>query len=124
MLTKTRAEESIALAARTGYGLAVGWASWALAILALSQDDPLAADTALGLRRSAPAELTPSEQRVADLAAAGRTNREVAAQLFMSPKTVEANLARIYRKLGVRSRAELGAQLGTTRLIGPPPLQT
>ena len=46
-LTKARAEEAIALAARTGYGLAVGWASWALAILALSQDDPLAADTAL-----------------------------------------------------------------------------
>ena len=46
-LTKTRAEKSIALATRTGYGLAVWWASWALAILALSQDDPLAADTAL-----------------------------------------------------------------------------
>ena len=46
-LTKARAEEAIALAARTGYGLAVGWASWALAILALSQDDPLAADTVL-----------------------------------------------------------------------------
>ncbi len=269
-LTKARAEEAIALAARTGYGLAVGWASWALAILALSQDDPLAADTALaplaaqfeghipepivafvvpdeiealiglgrldraaglteafeeaagrlqrpwalmraarcralllaawgdgegaarkavealgrcagleltieavrtllvvgqierrqrrkavaaghlrraqeafeqmgaalwaerastelarvGLRRSAPAQLTSSEQRVVELAAAGRTNREVAAQLFMSPKTVEANLARIYRKLGVRSRAELGAQLATTAFIGHPPLQT
>jgi DNA-binding CsgD family transcriptional regulator len=269
-LTKARAEEAIALAARTGYGLAVGWASWALAILALSQDDPMAADTALaplaapfenhvpepivaflvpdeiealiglgrldraadlteafekaagrlerpwalmraarcralllaargdsegaaakaggalsrcaglelaiesartllvagqierrqrrkavaaghlrraqeafeqmgavlwaerartelarvGLRRSAPAQLTPSEQRVAELAAAGRTNREVAAQLFMSPKTVEANLARIYRKLGLHSRAELGAQLATTRFIGSPPPQT
>ena len=52
--------------------------------------------------------LTPSEQRVAELAAAGRTNREVAAALFISPKTVEANLARIYHKLGVHSRAELG----------------
>ena len=268
-LTRARAEEAIALAARTGYGLAVGWASWALAILALSQDDPLAADTALaplatrfedhipepivaflvpddiealiglgrleraagltevfeeaagrlqrpwalmraarcralllaargdgegaaakageavgrcagleltiesartllvagqierrqrrktvaaghlrraqeafeqmgaalwaerartelarvGLRRFAPAQLTSSEQRVAELAAAGRTNREVAAQLFISPKTVEANLARIYRKLGVRSRAELGAQLAT-RFTGSPPPQT
>jgi DNA-binding CsgD family transcriptional regulator len=46
---------------------------------------------------------------VADLAASGLTNRQVAAQLFMSPKTVEANLARVYRKLGIRSRAELGA---------------
>lgn len=57
-------------------------------------------------------QLTASEQRVARLAASGLTNREVAAQLFMSPKTVEANLARIYRKLGIRSRAELGARLG------------
>ena len=52
--------------------------------------------------------LTPSEQRVAELAAAGKTNRDVAAALFISPKTVEANLARIYRKLDIKSRAELG----------------
>jgi hypothetical protein len=52
--------------------------------------------------------LTVSEQRVAELAAAGMTNRDVAAALFISPKTVEANLNRIYRKLGIRSRAELG----------------
>jgi DNA-binding NarL/FixJ family response regulator len=39
----------------------------------------------------------------------GRTNREVAKELFISPKTVEANLARAYRKLGIASRAELGA---------------
>ena len=78
----------------------------------------------VGLRRSALAQLTPSEQRVAELAAAGQTNREVAAQLFISPKTVEANLARIYHKLGVRSRAELGAQAATTRFTGSPPPQT
>lgn len=52
--------------------------------------------------------LTPSERRVAELAASGMTNRAVAAALFISPKTVEANLARVYRKLGIRSRAELG----------------
>ncbi|BBY80076.1 transcriptional regulator [Mycolicibacterium pulveris] len=52
--------------------------------------------------------LTPSERRVAELAATGMTTREVAAALFVSPKTVEANLARIYRKLGIKSRAELG----------------
>ncbi|HET6733559.1 helix-turn-helix transcriptional regulator, partial [Mycobacterium sp.] len=52
--------------------------------------------------------LTPSERRVAELAASGMTNRDVAAALFISPKTVEANLARIYRKLGINSRAELG----------------
>jgi DNA-binding CsgD family transcriptional regulator len=57
-------------------------------------------------------ELTPAERRVAELAASGMTNRDVAAALFISPKTVEANLARIYRKLGIHSRAELGRQMG------------
>jgi DNA-binding CsgD family transcriptional regulator len=66
----------------------------------------------VGLRRAAPDELTASEERVAQLAATGLTNREVAAALFMSPKTVEANLARAYRKLGIHSRAELGARIG------------
>ena len=56
------------------------------------------------IRRGAPTELTPTEQRVADLAASGRTNRDVAKELFISPKTVEVNLARVYRKLGVTSR--------------------
>ena len=64
----------------------------------------------VGLRR-APDELTASEQRVAELAAAGMTNREVARAAFMSPKTVEANLSRVYRKLGIKSRAELGANV-------------
>jgi DNA-binding NarL/FixJ family response regulator len=57
--------------------------------------------------------LTPGEQRVAELAASGLTNRQVAAALFISPKTVEANLARVYRKLEIRSRAELGAHVAT-----------
>ena len=68
----------------------------------------------LGLR-AAPGELTESERRVAELAASGLTNRDVAAQLFISPKTVEANLSRAYRKLGIHSRAELGARLGAER---------
>ncbi len=55
--------------------------------------------------------LTPTEQRVAERAASGMTNREVAAALFISPKTVEHNLARVYRKLGIRSRAELGQRM-------------
>jgi DNA-binding CsgD family transcriptional regulator len=74
----------------------------------------------VGLRSPTPSLLTASERRVAELIAAGRTNREAAAQLFISPKTVEANLARVYRKLGVHSRAELGAQLaamGPTGLV-------
>jgi DNA-binding CsgD family transcriptional regulator/nucleoside-triphosphatase THEP1 len=53
-------------------------------------------------------ELTPSERRVAELAAEGLTNRDVAGKLFVSTKTVEANLTQIYRKLGIHSRAELG----------------
>jgi len=65
----------------------------------------------VGLRPVDRDALTESEQRVATLAASGLRNREVAAQLYMSPKTVEANLARVYRKLGIHSRAELGARL-------------
>lgn len=61
--------------------------------------------------RSPPGALTATEERVAELAASGMKNREVAAALFMSPKTVEANLARIYRKLGITTRAELGARM-------------
>jgi len=60
-------------------------------------------------------ELTQAEQRVADLVADGQTTKEVAAALFMAPRTVEAHLSRIYRKLGVRSRTEL-ARL---RMDGP-----
>jgi DNA-binding CsgD family transcriptional regulator len=51
--------------------------------------------------------LTPTERQVAELVAAGRTNREVAAALFMSSHTVEAYLTRIYRSLGIRGRTEL-----------------
>ena len=58
--------------------------------------------------RRAPAGLTPTEERIARLAASGLTNRGVAERAFVSAKTVEANLARVYDKLGVHSRAELG----------------
>ncbi|HEY9304872.1 MAG TPA: LuxR C-terminal-related transcriptional regulator [Mycobacterium sp.] len=58
--------------------------------------------------------LTPSEQRVADLAVTGMTNRDIAAALFISPKTVEVNLSRIYHKLGIRSRLELYQALGSS----------
>jgi DNA-binding CsgD family transcriptional regulator/tetratricopeptide (TPR) repeat protein len=76
-----------------------------------------------GLRRPAPGELTPSELRVAELAAAGLRNREIATAAFMSPKTVEANLARVYRKLGIRSRAELGARMTGLQAPGHPDRQ-
>lgn len=58
-------------------------------------------------RASSAVELTPTEQEVARHVADGRTNPEVAAAMFVSVKTVEANLTRIYRKLGVSSRREL-----------------
>jgi class 3 adenylate cyclase len=72
----------------------------------------------VGLRR-APEELTVTERKVAELAARGLINREIAAAAFISPKTVEANLARVYRKLGIRSRAELGARIESGRQAAP-----
>ncbi len=56
-------------------------------------------------------ELTASERRVAEFAAEGRANREIAEELFVIPKTVENHLTRVYAKLGVHSRRELTAAL-------------
>jgi ATP/maltotriose-dependent transcriptional regulator MalT len=56
--------------------------------------------------------LSSSERQVAELAASGMTNRNIAAAMYISPKTVESNLSRIYAKLGIRSRAELGQRIG------------
>jgi DNA-binding CsgD family transcriptional regulator len=67
--------------------------------------------TRIGGRALGPGALTPTEERVASLVAAGRTYREVADELFISPKTVQWNLSKIYRKLGIRSRGELAATL-------------
>jgi DNA-binding CsgD family transcriptional regulator len=61
----------------------------------------------VGGRRSLESELTPVEHRVTNLVAAGQTNREVAAALFVSVRTVEGHLGHVYQKLGVRSRTEL-----------------
>ncbi|HYI20738.1 MAG TPA: AAA family ATPase [Solirubrobacteraceae bacterium] len=58
-------------------------------------------------------ELTETERRIAELAAVGRSNREIAGELFVSERTVESNLTRAYRKLGVRSRTELARRLPT-----------
>jgi DNA-binding CsgD family transcriptional regulator len=68
----------------------------------------------IGVRSGAQVGLTPVEQRIAALVAEGCTNGEIAAKLSLSRKTVEANLSRTYRKLGVRSRTELAATLSTT----------
>jgi DNA-binding CsgD family transcriptional regulator len=65
----------------------------------------------LGLRAPAPAGVTATELRVAELTAKGMSARDVAGALFLSPRTVEAHLGRVYKKLGIRSRAELGTRL-------------
>lgn len=67
--------------------------------------------------RHAATVLTPTEERIARLAVDGLTNREIADRTFLSPKTVEVNLTRVYRKLGIRSRAVLASRLagGTDR---------
>jgi DNA-binding CsgD family transcriptional regulator len=65
----------------------------------------------IGGRAVAPDELTETERRIAELVVQGHTNREVAHALFVSVKTVEANLSRAYHKLGITSRRELGSRL-------------
>lgn len=82
------------------------WADQAAAELAATGDT--------AVRRGAPAQdaLTPQELQVARMLAGGRTTREAAAALFLSPKTVEHHLRHVYVKLGIRSRAELAEELG------------
>lgn len=59
------------------------------------------------------ATLTPTELVIADLAARGHRNMEIAHQLGLSPKTVEWSLTSVYRKLGVRSRTELALRVAS-----------
>jgi DNA-binding NarL/FixJ family response regulator len=78
------------------------------------------ADDELGRIRPAPnpspqngeaAPLTPTERRIARLVLAGRRNKEIGAEIFICESTVEAHLTRMYRKLGIRSRAALARAL-------------
>ncbi|MEA2607448.1 MAG: hypothetical protein QOI00_2205 [Chloroflexota bacterium] len=71
----------------------------------------------VGLRPRAPDELTETERRVAELAARGLSSRQIAEQAFLAPKTVGNVLGRVYEKLGIHSRAELGALM--TSGVGP-----
>jgi ATP/maltotriose-dependent transcriptional regulator MalT len=66
-------------------------------------------------RRPAGDELTETELRVAELATRGRSNRQIATELFMGVSTVEMHLSRVYRKLGIRSRAALTTRLAIVR---------
>jgi DNA-binding CsgD family transcriptional regulator len=90
-------EEAVELFERAG---AVVWADRARADVA-----------ALGLRRGPADELTPMEERIARAVADGATNREAAASLFLSQRTIEFHLSNVYRKLDLRSRTELAAVL-------------
>lgn len=75
-------------------------------------------------RRGPGAQLTATQRQICELAAAGLRNSEIAARLFLSGKTVEANLSQAYRKLGIRSRTELAAQLAAAgETIGFSPMR-
>lgn len=77
------------------------------------------------LRRRDPAaaeRLTPQELQIALVVASGATNREAGAALFLSPKTIEVHLGRVYRKLGIRSRTELARLVaGNETVLAPAP---
>jgi DNA-binding NarL/FixJ family response regulator len=102
---RTQLQQALATFEEAG---AVNWASRTRAELAR-----------VPVRRT-PTQLTATEETIASLAATGLTNRAIAERIYLSPKTVESNLARIYRKLGIHSRAELGRAMTERR----PPLET
>jgi DNA-binding CsgD family transcriptional regulator len=72
---------------------------------------------------TAPEQLTPQELQIALQVADGRTNREIAAAVFLSPKTVEYHLTHVYRKLGLHSRAELIRRFATEPLPADSPAE-
>jgi DNA-binding CsgD family transcriptional regulator len=97
-LARNPLEEAAAAFAQIGSS---GWADAAHSELAR-----------VGARRPAPqGALTPTEQRVASLAADGLSNKEIAAELFVTVNTVEKHLSHAYEKLGLRSRGQLAARL-------------
>ena len=73
----------------------------------------------IGLRPHAPDELTDTERRVAELAARGLSSRQIAERAFLAPKTVGNVLGRVYLKLGIHSRAELGALMSSGGIAAP-----
>ena len=98
---KRRASETLheSLALLEALGMAV-WAKRARAELAR-----------VGLRPTAPGTLSSTERRVAELAASGLNSRQSAEVVFLTPKSVGNVLGRVYEKLDIHSRAELGARM-------------
>jgi DNA-binding CsgD family transcriptional regulator len=97
-LADERLHEALAIFERLGNPV---WADRARAELAR-----------VGRRPAAPTALTETEQRVAELAAAGLSARQIAERAFLAPKTVSNVLGRVYAKLDIHTRAELGARMG------------
>ncbi|EHB55893.1 transcriptional regulator, LuxR family [Mycolicibacterium rhodesiae JS60] len=109
---RQRRAASTALVEAVGAFEAIGTALWAERARAeLARAD---AQSVEGLG------LTPAEQRVAERAAAGMSNKEIAVDLFIATKTVETNLSSVYRKLNIRSRAQLFARLNAAETKGKP----
>ena len=100
-LARETLEEALATFERVGTPL---WAEKARAELAR-----------IGGRKAAGDGLTATEQKIAALVAAGRSNKEVAAELFVAPRTVEGHLSHIYEKLGITSRAQLAGRFAGLR---------
>ena len=105
---KRREADAVVSAAREGY-LALG----ATTYVRRCDRELKAGGVHAVLKNRAHDALTPQEDAVSSLVATGMTNREVAAELFLSVKTVQFHLTRVYAKMGIRSRAELAAARAT-----------
>ena len=101
-------ERRRALEAATEAFVRLGIRGWGPIVAGLSTDQPAAERIDPEL-----ASLSQAELRVAEAIAAGLTNREAAARLFLSVKTIDFHLQQMYRKLGVRSRTELAVRIAT-----------
>ena len=91
----------------------------ALRLMRMARDELRAARGRPPKRTRADDELTPSERRIAELAASGASNSEIAGSLFLSVRTVETHLTSAYRRLGISSRRELPAALDRAAVEGP-----